>query len=140
MKLRTERRFNDAITVHRGPLVFALAVGNEWRKLRGDAPTVDYEVHPTTPWNYAIALIPDAPEKSLRIESKPVADQPFSSKAPAIRLLAKARRLKDWDLLKNAADVPPASPTKSDEPLEDVVLVPYGSAKLRITEIPLLAE
>jgi hypothetical protein len=140
MKLRTERRFNDAVTVRRGPLVFALGVGNEWRKLRGESPTVDYELHPTTPWNYALDLKADAPEASLRVETKPVADVPFSSESPAVRLLGKARRVKDWELLKNAADVPPVSPVKSGEPLEDVVLIPYGSAKLRVTEIPVLAE
>jgi hypothetical protein len=139
MKLRAERRTNNAVTIRRGPLVFALAVGAEWRKLRGIAPTIDYEVHPTTPWNYALDVNVDAPDESFRVETKPVAESPFSPESPAVRLLGKGRRVKDWQLLKNAADAPPVSPVRSDQPLEDIVLVPYGSAKLRVTELPVLA-
>jgi hypothetical protein len=139
MKLRAERRTNDSVTIRRGPLVFALNVAPEWRKLRGDEPAADWEVHPKTPWNYALALNPNAPADSLRVETAPVAASPFSPTAPAVRIRAKGRRLKNWELLKNAADLPPASPAKSSEPLEDVELIPYGAAKLRVTEIPVLA-
>jgi hypothetical protein len=139
MKLRVERRTNDSATVRRGPLVFALNVAPEWRKLRGEEPAADWEVHPKTPWNYALALNPDAPAESLRVETAPLAASPFSPTSPAVRIRAKARQLKNWELLKNAADVPPASPAKSSEPLEDVELIPYGAAKLRVTEIPIAA-
>jgi DUF1680 family protein len=137
-KLRAERRTNESVTVRRGPLVFALNVAPQWRKLRGEEPAADWEVHPKTPWNYALALNPDAPADSLRVETAPVAASPFSPTAPAVRIRAKGRRLKNWELLKNAADLPPASPAKSSEPLEDVELIPYGAAKLRVTEIPIL--
>jgi DUF1680 family protein len=136
MKIRTERRFNDAVAIKRGPLLFGLQIGQDWRKLRDKKPTADWEVHPTTPWNYAIVAKDDA----LRTETIRVAKSPFSPTLPAVRVHAKARKLSNWNLVKNAADAPPKSPIKSDQPLEDVVLIPYGSAKLRITEFPVLAE
>jgi DUF1680 family protein len=136
MKIRTERRFNDAVAIKRGPLLFGLQIGQDWRKLRDKKPTADWEVHPTTPWNYAIVAKDDA----LRTETIRVAKSPFSPTLPAVRVHAKARKLPNWNLVKNAADAPPKSPIKSDQPLEDVVLIPYGSAKLRITEFPVLAE
>jgi hypothetical protein len=136
MKPRTERRFNDAVAIKRGPLVFALQMGQDWRKLREKKPTADWEVHPTTPWNYALALKDDG----IRVETIRVADSPFSPTLPAVRLHAKARKLPGWSLVKNAADAPPKSPVKSSEPREDIVLIPYGSAKLRVTEFPVLAD
>jgi len=46
----------------------------------------------------------------------------------------------DWTLVRNAAAPPPQSPVKSSQPLETITLIPYGAAKLRITEFPVLEE
>ncbi|HKQ37945.1 MAG TPA: beta-L-arabinofuranosidase domain-containing protein [Verrucomicrobiae bacterium] len=136
MRLRTEKRFNDAVVIKRGPLLLALQIGQDWRKLRDKKPTADWEVHPMTPWNYAIWLNQDA----MRVETAQVGHSAFSPTSPPIRLHAKARKVPEWELVKNAADAPPKGPIKSEEPLEDVVLIPYGSAKLRVTEFPVLSQ
>jgi DUF1680 family protein len=140
LALRAERRFNDSVTIHRGPLVFALEIGQEWRKLREQPPTADWEVHPTAAWNYALALDPGNLANSLEIRPATVAERPFSSQSPAVRLIAKARPIEGWELEKNAATPPPKSPIRSTVALEEVVLIPYASAKLRITELPILAD
>ena len=38
------------------------------------------------------------------------------------------------------ADEPPTSPVKSEEPVEQVELIPFGSSKLRVSYFPVLTN
>ena len=134
MELRTSRWYNDSNAVERGPLVFSLKVGEDWRKLRDKSPAADWEVHPTTPWNYAI----DAQTTSMKVVEKPVSEYPFSPDGAPVVILARARRLPGWGMENASAAPPPQSPVTSAEPWEQITLVPYGSAKLRVTLLPVL--
>ena len=136
MRLRVSRRFNDAACIAHGPLVYSVAVGEQWRLLRGEPPHADWEVHPTTPWNYALELDVARPEQSLRLERGRVGPRPFSVEGAPVRIRARGRRVAGWGLVKNAADAPPPSPVKTNSPLEELTLLPYGCARLRVTEIP----
>ena len=127
-----------AVAVERGPLVYALPVGTSWKRLRGNPPYADYEVFPTTPWNYALDVDRTFPEESIRFESKGVGRRPFSPDHPPVVATVKARRVPWWTLEKNAAGPAPASPVDTDQPLETLTLVPYGCTSLRVTEFPTL--
>ncbi len=133
MQVRTSRWFNNSAAFERGPLVFSLKIGEEWRKLRDIGPAADWEVRPTTVWNYAVAL-GAAPE----ISEKPVGQYPFSPEGAPVEIRVKGRKLPGWTLVNGSAGTLPASPVTSHEPLETLTLVPYGSAKLRITAFPVL--
>jgi hypothetical protein len=134
MELRSSRWFNDSAAIERGPLVFSLRVGEDWRKLRDKSPAADWEVHPTTPWNYAL----DLNLKAMRAEEKPVGEYPFSPEGAPVTVRAKGRRLPGWGMENGSAAPPPASPVSSTEKLESITLIPYGAAKLRITAFPVL--
>lgn len=140
MPVKVERRFNGSAAISRGPLVYSLQIGSEWKHLRGEAPHDDFEVFPTTPWNYALKLDPADPAKGIRFEEGPVADKPYDPAAPPVRAVVQGRLLPGWGIEHNAAAPPPQSPVTSKEPLVDLTLVPYGTAKLRIAEFPVLAE
>jgi hypothetical protein len=138
MKARVERRYHDSAAILRGPLVYSLAVGEYWKKIAGEEPHADYELYPTTPWNYGIIIDEKNPDASLQFESGPVGKCPFSPEGAPVRMTAKGRLLPEWIIEHNAAGVLPQSPVHSTQPVVDLKLIPYGSAKLRVTEFPVL--
>jgi DUF1680 family protein len=134
MDLRTSRWYNNSAAVERGPLVFSLRIGEDWRKLRDKAPAADWEVHATTPWNYALQI----DTKQMKVRENPVGNFPFSPEGAPVEITAPARKLPQWGMKNASAAPPPSSPVTSTEPLETVTLIPYGAAKLRITAFPVL--
>jgi hypothetical protein len=138
LSLTVERRFNDAVAVSRGPLLLALQIGEEWRRIGGELPAADWEVHPTTPWAYALDLEPANPDASLTVERRPLRGGPFSPGATPLVVHGHGRGIGGWTLERGTAAPPPPSPVRSEEPLEPLILLPYGATGLRLGELPIL--
>jgi hypothetical protein len=148
MRPRVAVRYNEAVAVERGPLVYSLAIGEEWTRVNADKPHRelphgDFEVRPTTPWNYGLVVDPARPEATLRFEERPVGQRPFSPDGAGVVATAKARRLPGWKLVNGwAAEISPADTAWARPggpeagPVEEVRLLPYGCTNLRITEFP----
>lgn len=141
MEVRREVRSRGAVVLHRGPLVFSLPIGIERTLIKGvPAPkpgerSPDWELRPTTPWNYALHA--DGP---MRIHERSVSGIPFDPENPPVTLEVVGRRVPGWTMQENNAGPVPASPVQTHEADETLRLVPYGSAPLRITEFPVCPE
>ncbi len=135
MQPRVSRWFNDSVAIERGPLVFSYGIGESWVKLRDRGMTADWQVFPTTSWNYALDLDPSDLGK-IAVSEAPISENPFSRKQPPVSLQVKARKLPAWIAEDGAANPLPQSPVATDLPVEDLTLIPYAAAKLRITAFP----
>ena len=123
-----------------GNLVFSLPIKFEkimHEYIRNDVerkfPYCDYELVPQSDWNYAFA------DASLTVESKTPGEVPFSADEPPITVTAKMKKI-DWGFEDGYTTVCAKTP-KSLEAVsckEDIKLVPYGAAKLRMTVMPLI--
>ncbi|HZW30511.1 MAG TPA: beta-L-arabinofuranosidase domain-containing protein [Isosphaeraceae bacterium] len=140
MPVRLYRGDRDAVAIARGPLVFALPIQAEWKKVKDNPQFADWEVYPRSPWNYALQLDREHPERAIAFEDRLIGHTPFSPQGAPVIATVKGRRLAGWGLEKGAAAPPPPSPAATGEPPETLTLIPYGCTDLRITEFPVSTQ
>jgi hypothetical protein len=133
--------YNGAVAVERGPLVYALRIGEDWRRVNADLPYrelphADWEVHPTTAWNYALAVSEETLAQDITFSEHPVGDCPFSPDGAPVTARVRGRRVPGWQIENGSAAGVPPGPAVTAGPAEALTLLPYGCTDLRITEFP----
>jgi len=140
IRVKVWEKSKNSVSVERGPLTYSLRIGERWVRYGGTDRWPAYEVYPTTPWNYGLVLDLDDPAKSFEVVKRPLSDQPFASEGAPIQLIAKGRRIPEWRQEENGlVGLLPESPVRSGEPEEEIVLIPMGCARLRISAFPTIA-
>lgn len=161
MDIRTEKRYNNSLSVLRGPLYYSLRIEKEFKSVKINYDnfaykgSVDWEITASSPWNYGLLIDKQNVTRGFKITENGVGKYPFSdtgdmiwsadsskyitstTEAPVV-IRARGILIPEWIMENNSAAIPPKSPVK---PVGDPViikLVPYGCAKLRITEFPVM--
>lgn len=143
--------YENSVSVERGPLVYALKIGQDIKLVKNDRDPIAYgseyyEVRPTTPWNYGlIDTRASQLEKAFTLQQKgQVAAYPWNLNNAPLQLTVKARRIPNWTLYNDMTGPMPYSVIYNEgtpkEKDEEITLVPYGCTKLRISEFPVVGR
>ena len=137
-----KKRPNDLYALQMGSLLFSVPIAYE-KKMREYTkkgverkfPYCDYQFIPKTPWNYGYA------DNDFEVKFNEIGDIPFSQDNPPVTIKANMQQI-NWGLKFPYRSVARKTP-KSREPIsqvQKVELCPYGCARLRMTEMPLLND
>ena len=149
MKVSVSHWFEGSAAIERGPLLYALRIGEKWDRVADDHKFGErygdwyYEVHPTSPWNYCLEekdLEPDSITKAFAVVKIERKGYPWNLENAPIELKAKGIRMKQWQMFNGSAGPLPYSVQYQlkDTNAEDITLIPYGCTTLRITEFPVI--
>ena len=139
--------------VKKGPLLYCLPIEEEYRetfsneyreiKYRAHDYAPNIEIYPRSRWNYALCnddMIYEDMSKDIA-ENNEELYQPFCQKNAPICIRARGQMAKDWKLLENKAGVfEKIGVLENKELQEEIILVPYGCSRLKISVFPKVVE
>jgi hypothetical protein len=145
MQVTISRWYENSAAVERGPLFYALKIGEEWKKVTSQDKQNEfyYEVRPTTLWNFGlIAASVKNPEKDFEVVKRvvPKDSYPWNPVNTPLEIKTKGVIIPFWTLYNGSAGPLPYSEQyrlKTDPP-QEITLIPYGCTTLRISEFPVV--
>ena len=122
----------------RGPLLYSVAIKERWEMLeytRADVerrfPYCDYELYPASEWNYGFT-----DDERFAVSENPIGEYPFAADGAPVEISAMLAPV-DWPEEHGVAAVEPRS-RKALDAARAVRMIPYGCARLRMTEMPVV--
>lgn len=117
----------------------AHGIAEIWRPVPDHAGLGEWELTPRSFWNLGVRLGGQdeaGGPPTWPIIRTPVSSVPFDPKTPPVVIEAQGAQIRQWQLVANSAGPPPPSPVTTELPIIGLRLKPYGSARLRVSELP----
>lgn len=145
MDVTTSNWGRNSRTIERGPLVFALKIGERWEKGTHEKEGDYFSVYPTEDWNYGLLqeIVKD-PQQSLQVKTKPFPKTfKWNLEHAPVEIVASARKIPGWKAVNGVAHQPVTDRTgvykgEVGDEVKSITLVPYGFTKVRIVAFPVV--
>ena len=158
MELRVQQweKNKNSVSVYHGPLSYSLqikedyirknsretAIGDSrWQETADPDKWPSYEIHPASDWNYGLLMNKARLEESFEVRRKswPADNHPFTTASVPIEIRAVGKKIPGWTIDQfGLCGILPASPVRTTEPSAELVLIPMGAARLRISSFPVV--
>jgi len=147
MQVNISKWGRNSRSVERGPLVYALKLGERWEK-GNDKHEGDYfSVYPTGNWNYGLSeQIVNDPVKNLQVTERPLRGKfVWNQQHAPIEIRAEGRLIPNWQLTDGVANQPVTDRDGGyrgavSDTVSHFTLIPYGFTKVRIVAFPVVKK
>jgi hypothetical protein len=145
MQVSTSNWGRNSRAVERGPLVYALKLGERWEKGNDKYEGDYFSVYPTDNWNYGLSAqnITD-PIKNMKVSVKPLSRIfVWNEQHAPIEITATGRQIPNWKLVDGVAYQPVTDRDGQyrgavSDTMHKITLIPYGFTKVRIVAFPVV--
>ena len=145
MEVATSNWGKNSRTLERGPLVYALKVGERWEKGTDEKEGDYFSVFPTEDWNFGLLQdVVKNPKETVEVKIKPLSQTfKWNLQHAPIELVAPAKQIPAWNAVEGVAHQPVTDRTgiyrgQVEDEVRKITLVPYGFTKVRIVAFPVV--
>lgn len=139
----------QSVSVNYGPLTLSLKIDETYKKMKSTETAVwdskwqegadtsawpTYEIVPASAWNYALQTTSAI---TLQRKAWPSDNNPFTLSSVPMEFKAKGRLVPEWKIDEyGLCGILPYQNARKSEQVDEIILVPMGAARLRISAFP----